>query len=421
MPTIDIGYKPREQFLAYHARKQRYSVIVAHRRCGKTVATIVDLIDHALRCTKKRPQYGYLSPTYKQSKRVAYDYLVEYTRQIPGVEHKVSELSITLPNGAKIQLFGADNAEGLRGIYLDGCAIDEPADIAPSVYPTVIRPALADRNGWASWIGTPKGHNQFYDLWTESQDHPEEFYSLMLRASETGILPQAELDAARRQMSEEQYEQEFECSFEAALLGAYYGKLMAQATKEDRITRVPYEPGVPVYTAWDLGLDDATAVWWAQVVGREVRLIRYQEWTNTALTDIAREVLAHPYVYKDHYLPHDAQIRELTTARTRKETLESLGLRPVIVTPNHNVPDGIEAARQLIPRAVFDNQGCKDGVEALKQYQREFDEKLQTFKNRPRHDWASHGADAFRYLAMNLNTARNAQYQRRKPRRLVIA
>lgn len=397
--NISLGYQARPQFKAFHARKQRWSCIVAHRRCGKTVACIMDLIDAALRCERQGPRYAYVAPYYAQAKDVAWTYLKQYTSAIPGVTHNESELRVDLPNGARLRLYGADNADRLRGIYLDGIVLDEYADMDPRAWTEVIRPALSDREGWATFIGTPKGRNAFYEIWDMARQSPT-WFAQMLRASETGLVKESELADARAMMPPEQYAQEYECSFDAAIVGAYYGKEIAELEKSGRIRSVPYEPSLPVYTAWDLGLDDATAIWFVQAAGNEIRVIDYYETNNTALTDVAR-VLRNdkPYLYGEHYLPHDAEIRELMTAKSRKDSLESLGIRPIVIASKQSVEEGINAARLMLPKCVFDETKCRQGVEALKQYRREWDDKTKTFRQRPLHDWTSHGADAFRYLA----------------------
>lgn len=377
----------------------------------------MDLVDAALRCPLQSPKFAYIAPYYAQAKDIAWSYLKQYTAKIPGVEINESELRVNFPTGGQIRLYGADNYNRMRGIYLDGCVLDEPADMDPRAWPEVVRPALSDRRGWACFIGTPKGENQFFETFELAKARPSEWFSLMLKASETKILPDEELDDARSMMSEEQYEQEYECSFQAAIMGAYYGKQMKAISDEKRICSVPYEPSLPVYTAWDLGLDDSTAIWFAQQAGREVRIIDYYETNNTALTDIARHLLnSMPYTYKEHYLPHDAEVREIMTARSRKESLESLGLTPIHIAPKHTVEDGIEAVRQMLPRCVFDAGKTEQGIKALRHYQREFDEKLKAFKTRPRHDWASHAADAFRYMALSLAVPRIPRERRRGKR-----
>lgn len=404
LERVVIDYSPRPQFQAFHARKERFACIVAHRRSGKTVASINDAQRSALQCKLVRPRYAYISPYLRQSKTVAWDYLKAASRPIQpyGATINEAELRVDYPNGGQVRLYGADNQDALRGIYLDGVVLDEYADMDPRVWPEVIRPALADRGGWAVFIGTPKGRNAFYDIWTKSQNDPD-WYSTMLRASDTGLIPDAELDAARRDMSEDQYDQEFECSFDAAIVGAFYGKIIGQIEANKQITGVPYEPTAQVWTAWDLGIRDATAIWFAQIVGREIRIIDYYEASGVDLGHYVREVQGRPYQYAGHILPHDAQAKELGTGKTRIEVLESLGMRNLTIAPMHRVEDGINAVRVFLPRCWFDKMKTARGVDALKLYRSEYDDKHQVLRPRPVHDWTSHAADAMRYLAMTID------------------
>jgi phage terminase large subunit len=313
-----------------------------------------------------------------------------------------SELRVDYPGGGQVRLYGADNPDAMRGIYLDGIVLDEFADMDPRVWSEIIRPALADRQGWAVFIGTPKGRNAFYELWRRSQSE-EGWYSLMLKASETGLIADSELALARRDLTEEQYAQEFECSFDAAIVGSYYGKLLARAEADKRIAGVPYDPAALVWTSWDLGIRDATAIWFAQVIGREIRIIDYYEASGVDLGHYVREIYARPYVYAGHIVPHDAQAKELGTGKSRLEVLESLGLKNLSLAPLHRVEDGINGVRMFIPKCWFDERKCARGIDALKLYRAEYDEMLQALRPRPVHDWASHAADAFRYLAMTLD------------------
>lgn len=399
---VTIPYAPRKAFQSFHDRTQRWSVIVAHRRAGKTVACVNELIRAAITCTKQDGRYAYIAPHYNQAKDVAWMYIQRYTSVIPGVDYNESELRVDLPNGARIRLYGADNPDRLRGLYLDGVILDEYADMRPSVWGEVIRPLLTDRQGWACFIGTPKGHNAFWEIW-DGAGRDATWFRTMLRASETGILAAEELAETRRQVSEDQYAQEFECSFEAAILGAYYGKEMRNA--ESRIIRVPYDPASEVFTAWDLGIGDSTAIWFAQVVGREPRIIDFYENSGVGLDHYVRVLKDREYNYGTHLLPHDAGKSELGTGKAIVEVLRELGLRHTTIVPKLSVEEGIQAARLLLPRVVFDAERCRQGIEALKQYRKEYDEKLRTFKQRPLHDWTSHAADAFRYLAIGLNKA----------------
>lgn len=397
---VVIPYEPRSQFHSFHERSERFACIVAHRRFGKTVGCINDLIRGAMICPKEAPRFAYVAPYLKQAKSVAWDYLLKYSYPIPGVEINHSELRVDYPNGGRVRLFGADNADGMRGLYLDGVVLDEPAQIDPRVWPQILRPALSDRQGWATFIGTPEGHNAFYDVREQARNSKEWFY-LELKASETGILPESELQAARQDMTEDQYAQEYECSFEAAIMGAYYGKEMAAAERDKRVEKAPYEPKLQVTTAWDLGIGDSMVIWFVQQLGKEIRIIDYYENNGMGLDHYVKVLRDKPYAYADHLLPHDANVKELGTGVTRLETLRSLGLKATVL-PIQSVDDGINAVRLMLPRCWFDRQKCAQGIEALKQYRAEYDDRLRTLRPRPLHDWASHAADAFRYLAMGL-------------------
>jgi phage terminase large subunit len=403
-PDIVVAYRERPQFFPFHDRTARFACIVTHRRAGKTVACIHDLQRDALRNQNVRPRFAYLSPFLKQSKAVAWDYLrdaMSPLRKLGATAHE-SELRVDYPNGGQVRLCGADNADAMRGIYLDGIVLDEYADMDPRVWSEIIRPALADRQGWAVFIGTPKGRNAFFELWRRAQSETG-WYSVMHKASETQLIPEGELVLARRDLSEEQYAQEFECSFDAAVVGSYYGKLMARAEADKRIAGVPYDPAALVWTSWDLGIRDATAIWFAQVVGREIRIIDYYEASGVDLGHYVREIVARPYVYAGHIVPHDAQAKELGTGKSRLEVLEGLGLRNLEFAPLHRVEDGINAVRVFIPKCWFEEKKCARGIDALKLYRAEYDDKLQALRPQPVHDWASHAADAFRYLAMTLD------------------
>jgi phage terminase large subunit len=397
MGRVVIPYSPREHFKPFHNRDERFACIVAHRRAGKTVACINELIKGAITLKQKDPRFAYIAPQYNQAKDVAWNYLKEYTAPVPNVQWNESELRVDMPNGGRIRLYGAENYDRLRGLYLDGVILDEYATMDPRIW-EVVRPALSDRQGWCVWIGTPAGHNAFYDVWQKAQEH-KDYFALMLKASETGIIPESELEAAKADLSVDQYEQEYECSFEAAVQGAYYGADMKQAEAEDRIRTVPWERDIPVKTAWDLGIGDSTAIWFAQMVNNEIRFIDYIENSGVGLDWYAREIKSRPYIYDQHICPHDVEHKELGTGKSRKETLESLGL-VVDVAPKIPVDDGINAVRKILNRCWFDRDKCQQGIEALKQYRTEYDDKLKTYKNRPLHDWASHGADAMRYFAV---------------------
>lgn len=397
--VIQSPYAPRRAFLPLHTRQTRWGIVVAHRRAGKTVACVNDLIRGAACCDKPSPRFAYIAPHLNQAKDVAWSYLLEYTACFEGRKINASELWVELPNnGARIRVYGADNPDRLRGIYLDGVILDEFGDMDPTAWSQVIRPALADRQGWAVFIGTPKGKNTFHTLWVDAEDDPA-WTRLQLKASETGLLAQEELDAARKMMSTDEYAQEFEVSFEAAVKGAYYGAEMNAAEEQGRITRVAYDPALPVHTAWDLGMSDSTVVWFVQVTRGEYRWIDCLKGEGVGLDWYAKELQGRPYVYGEHYLPHDVQVRELGTGKSRLEVLASLGIRANAGTALP-VADGIQALRLILPNSYFDKEKCKQGIEALRMYRRDYDEKRQEFRQNPLHDWTSHYADAARQFAV---------------------
>jgi hypothetical protein len=400
---IKLKYRPRSVFEDFHDRNQRWAVIVAHRRCGKTVACINDLIVKALLENKKHAQYAYIAPFYSQAKSVAWRYLERFSEPVLSKANQ-SELWVELINGARIRLFGADNPDALRGNFLDGVVMDEMADMKPSVWGEIIRPLLADRLGWATFIGTPKGHNAFYDIYNEATKKPN-WYVKVLRADQTMLLPQSELDDAKATMSDNQYEQEFLCSFEAAILGAYYGQEMRRITDLERITTVEYDPMFPCHTAWDLGFNDSTSIWWFQVVYGEIRVLDHHSSNGqaipfyTMLLDQKEDEFGYKYGF--HYLPHDARAK--TLASGGKSIIEQISakidIKHLKIVPNLSIQDGIQSTRLALTRAWFDNR-CEDGIECLRQYQREWNDDKKCFNDRPKHDWTSHSADAFRYLSI---------------------
>lgn len=404
-----IPYCPRPLQAEIHKAldEKRFGVVVCHRRFGKTVLAINQLIKGAATCGRERPRFGYIAPTLKQAKAVAWDYLKHYTEPIPGVAYNETELRADLPNDARVRLFGADNPDSLRGIYLDGVVLDEFPLMQGRTWSEVIRPLLADRQGWALFIGTPSGKNAFWEIYESAKDAPN-WFRASHKASSTGVIAQAELEDAARSMTEDEYAQEFECSFEASVRGAVYAKELAQARAQGRICKVPYDPLLPVHTAWDLGVGDATAIWFAQLHGSERRLIDYYEASGEGLQHYAAALDKRGYKYGRHIAPPDVEVRELGSGRSRKEIAAGLGIRFDVVK-GLRLEDGINAARMMLPTCYFDETKCQAGLEALQNYRWDFNQRLDEFKSTPVHDWASHGADAFRYLAVGLKDKPKAE------------
>ena len=383
------------QRLLYEAR-QRFNVWVCHRRMGKTVLALYLLIADAYANRKPRPRYGYLAPLYRQGKVIAWDLLKHLTRPLPGTKINEAELRVDLTGDRRIQIFGADNPDALRGLYLDGVVFDEYGQMRPRVWSEVVRPALADREGWATFIGTPMGKNHFYDLYQQAQGDAT-WHTAIYRASDTGVLEEAELASARATMAPEQYAQEFEVSWESALIGAYYASYLQTAQEEGRLTRVPWDPQTPVHVSFDIGVSDATALWFIQPHGQMLHVIDYLEASDHGLEWYAKALKEKPYTYGRFFYPHDMAARDFSgDGRTRLAMAEQLGLRPAVLVPQGSVADGIQAVRTLFPRFMFDVDRCHDGLESLKAYRREWSETRKDWVDHPLHDWSSHGADALR-------------------------
>jgi hypothetical protein len=345
--------------------------------------------------------FGYAAPYRSQAKSVVWDYLKNFAQPIIADSNE-AELTVTVMNGAKIRLFGADNADAMRGLGFDGIYLDEYGDFKPSVWGNVIRPALSDKQGWCVFGGTPKGKNQFWNIYETARQNPAEWFLLRLPASSSGLLPPSELKAARAQLTEDQYLQEMETSFEASILGSFYGTELREAEEQGRITNVAVDPVVPVHTAWDLGYRDDTAIWWYQVVRGEIHVIDFYSVSGANIEELAQVITDRGYRYGKHYLPHDAKAKTLASGGKSiiEQLAQHLGLGTLSIVPDLSVQDGIQAVRKMIPTTWFDNR-CYEGIEALKQYQREYDEDKKAFRQTPRHDWTSHPADAFRMMAIS--------------------
>lgn len=443
-----IPYCPRPLQWQFHSRRTRFCVLLCHRRFGKTVAAINDLLRAALRSGRSDWRAAYAAPFLGQAKAVAWDYLRRFAGAVPGTRFHESELRCDLPTGARIRLYGLDNPHALRGLYLDDIVLDEPADMPRSVWSQVIRPMLADRQGRALFCGTPHGtDNLLHDVWEQAgrEGAAGGWSRFRFPASQTGYLPAAELEAARRSMDEAEYRQEFECSFAAAVRGAYYAPLLEQAEREGRLGDVPHAPELPVHTAWDLGMDDATAIWFFQVEpGGVWRVLDYYEASGEGLAHYAHvlESKSRPaghspglssglssgltaglaaglgpepsgslddalrgrgFRYGLHIAPHDIRVRELGTGKSRLESAAALGIR-FVTAPALPVADGIDAVRRLLGRCRFDSSRCATGLRALRAYRRRWNARQEQAAPGPLHDWTSHAADALRYAAVGWRT-----------------
>jgi len=514
---VTTGYRARKLQKSLHAIVTRFNVLVCHRRFGKTVWAVNELIHKALNNPLRNPQYAYVAPTYKQVKKIAWNYFVDYTRFLPGATPNKSELCIYIerphrldpvtgksdPDVITLYLIGADDPDALRGMYLDGAVIDEFAQCDPIVWGQILRPSLADRKKiawdlgikedmegikmepWAIFIGTPKGQNHFYLRYKKAQEceafchlfesthnlnderaeweEIERFYNIfdagdleslsekdatvvigkwpadtqrrykewrkykackswftvLYKASETGVLDRDELDEMRQDLSPEEIEQELECSFTAAILGSYWGHLVNSARLEGRICILAYNPKFPVDTHWDIGIGDKTAIWFRQQTPEGFKYLHYYEQNGKGIDHYAAviEALAKPpgtrtevdpgefiegrgFQYGRHVWPHDGAAQEFGTGQTRQETAREKGII-VQIQERQAVDDGINAGRKRLRVSFFDEKYCEKGIDCLYNYQKEYDQKARMFKNKPLHDWSSHGASAFRYSSLD--------------------
>ena len=434
MPVITIPYRPRTWAKPAHATFKRWLALVLHRRAGKTTfelnhhqraacddvwerkrlryllpAAPADQIETLL----AKRIYWHVMPSYKQAKLVAWEMLKDIARPIPGHHFNESELLVVYPNGNRVQLIGGDNPDSLRGPGLSGLSLDEFSQIPRNVFGEILSKALADHIGYCIWSGTIKGHDQLYELHKAAKDDPDWFalwqdvdVSLAQEEGATITALHRAMEDDRKlvitgAMTQDEYDQEWYLSADAAIQGAFYRKEMAAAKAQGRITRVPIEPALPVDTDWDLGMDDSTAIIFSQSLrSGEIRIVDYYEASGEGFPHYIGVLRDRGYVYGKHYPPHDIAVRELGTGKSRKETAATLGLRFEDPKPALGVSDGIDAARLMLSRCWFDETKSAPLLEALRNYRKSFNTRLVEFTGTPVHNWASHGADAFRGLAV---------------------
>ena len=398
---VKIPYTPRPLQAKLHKELDRYrfAVLSCHRRFGKSVAIINHLIKAALTNKLKNPRFAYIAPTYKQAKSIAWDYMKMFAGGIPGVRFHETELRCDLPNGSRITLLSSEQPDSLRGLFLDGVCIDEVAQIDPRLWNEIIRPALSDRKGFCYFIGTPAGmSNIFYELYQHALSD-DKWYAYTAKASETKVIDQEELDAAKAQMGESKYKQEFECDWIANIEGAIYGEIIKNLEEKKQLTRVGYDPALVVNTAWDIGVDDSTAIIFFQQLGNQIMVIDYYENNREGLPHYVQMIKDKDYVYGEHFAPHDIEVTEFSSGKTRREVAYQLGVRFKIL-PKIPLEDGIHSLKMVLPKCWFDIESTKPLINALRHHHRKYNEKMKMFSNKPVKDWSSHACDSARYMAL---------------------
>lgn len=401
---IRSKYKPRPYFLNYHQRAQRWAMLVAHRRAGKTVSAVNDMIEKATYNTRPNPRYGYIGPLLKQAKEIAWQYLKDNSAPFnPRINESGLFVELdALPNKPRITIYGADNPDSFRGMYFDGVILDEFGNMKLSVWKEILLPALIDRRGWATFMGTPNGPNHFRDMWYENLER-DDWFTSFLPVTATGIIPAEDLAMMKSLMDPEQFEQEMMCSFEASVRGAIYARQMEKVIEDGRIGNFAAQKGQPVDVVADLGFRDLTTIGFYQERPDGIVI-------DHCAADNLKPIGDYIKLIKDYYLitghkpgkiwlPHDAKAKSLQTGKSIVEQFHKAGLRPRIV-PELSLLDGIAALRLTFPYLYFNKERTKNLVLAAKSYHRKYDEDRKVYTDEPVHDWSSHYMDMMRYLAL---------------------
>lgn len=423
IPALD--WRPRNYQQAlwnYLEGGGKRSAICWHRRAGKDLFAINRIAYCACppsgsHKTARTGLYWHILPTYNQGRKViwegsrgdGYKFIDAFPQSlISSMNHQ--EMRISFTSGSTYQVIGGDDPDRLVGANPIGIVFSEYSLMNPKCW-EYLMPILAENGGWALFIATPRGENHFYTMLKEAQSNPEWFAQTLTvndtfrddDNSQPVISPQDVENCRKQGMLEATVQQEFYGSFKAPLVGSFYGDYIDKADADGRITSVPYESKLPVHTAWDLGLDDMTAIWfYQQSPGGEIRLIDFYENSGEGLLHYVKFLKSKDYNYGSHFLPWDIAVKELSSGKSRLDTIRQAGLRPVVVVKQYAVADGIETVRNILGQCWFDSKRCKAGIESLKSYRKQFNEQLQVFREQPVHDKFSHGADAMRTLAMGL-------------------
>ncbi len=407
------GWTPRDYQLPlweYLEGGGKRAIVAWHRRAGKDETLMHHL---AISAMQKPATYWHMLPEASQARKAIWEAVNPHTgvRRIDEAypleireTTRENEMFIKSKAGATLNVVGSDNYNSLVGSPPYGVVFSEWALANPAAW-AYISPILRENGGWAAFISTPRGKNHFHSMLTMARE--QGWFHQVLPASETSVFTREGLEAERQEligaygqdMGDALFQQEYMVSFDAAILGAYWGAELALAEREGRITGIEVDPALPVHTAWDLGVGQNLAIWFWQATAGRIAVVDFYQSNSGSIEEAAAVIVAKGWRRGDDYVPHDARAKEISTGRTRVETMIRAGLRPKLVAAS-SVDDRINAARLTIARCHFNAVRCGEGIEALKAFRREWDEKLRTFKDNPVHDWASHPSDAFSYLSL---------------------
>jgi len=411
--NVPVNYSPRvyqQSLLKAMDGGCKRAVWVAHRRSGKD-KTCINII--AKKMLERVGNYYYFFPTYNQGRKVLWDgmdkegkkFLDHFPKEVLAGKPNDTEMKLKYKNGSLFQVVGSDNIDSIVGTNPVGCVFTEYSLQDPRAW-GFIRPILAENDGWAIFVFTPRGENHGLDIY-ELAKNDKNWFCELLTVDQTRAIPQDVLDQERKEIirlygNDALFRQEYYCDFTVPIAGAYYADNIIQAYADGRVGKVPYEPRIPVNTYWDLGVNDRNSIWFVQNVGAEYRVIDFLEGSGQGLPFYIKALKEKPYIYGQHWGPHDIQVKEYSTGVTRIDTAKSLGIN-FNIAPRLSIEEGIDAVRNVFSKCWFDQEKCKDGLNSLKNYHKTYDEKRKTYLNHPYHDWSSNAADAFRYMAVSTN------------------
>lgn len=412
MPDTEIEIRPRRQFREFILSQKRWDCLIVHRRGGKTYSSLQKLIKRALEHKRPGPhkRYAYIAPTRDQAKDIAWGYLKAFTSKIPGVKTNESDLMVTLPDGTTIRLYSGENYERMRGLYFDGVVIDEPEDIDPLAWPRVIRPTLTDYSGWAIWIGTVKGKKGQWKRLTDAQSEKNrnQWFTMCLKASDSGILSEQELEDIRNDPSvdEDSYQQEYECNPNIGIPGVVFAKFMTDAQTasasypHSRVFDFEWDRSEPVHTFWDLGSPTNTRCTYVQFVGREIHIIDHDaDLADPELTVGKRVAMMKDKGYHlgENFLPHDAAAKE-KSGKNFQQQLSEAGLNNIRVIPRcAEIWPGVNKLAEILPRMIFHRTNCAYLIESMENYRRKID-RDGSVTDKIHEDWSCHSTDTMRMI-----------------------
>lgn len=416
---LDWQAKFDKQFV--DSKKNRGFLIWA-RRHGKDVACWNHMI---MRAMMRPGMYFYLYPRQNQARKAIWEAMTEDGRKfLDFIPHEIrdgkpntTEMKVHLINGSIIRILGSDNHDSFRSSNPIGVVFSEFAWHSPDIWPSVVEPILLKNKGWALFNSTPFGKNHCYELWEYAKKNPEEWFTSFISNHESHLFTEADIARVRANPAntEERVQQEYFCSFTRGVDGAYYGRLMHDLSLKGRIKKVDYDSYTEVHTAADIGFGDSTAIWFFSVNGNEMHILDYYQNSGEGIphyiTVMKKKQQENGWLYGQHYWPHDAGSGELGTGMSKAARAIELGLKVTVLPREKSVDMGIERVRKYLPKCYFDAEKCQGGIKCLENYRKRWDEKHMCYAEHPLHDWASDGADAFRYLCQAMELMHGATSQ----------